>query len=531
MAHGSCSWSDLKKAVILTAYPEPCSAKRFGLESYSGLLLLAVGRFKPVTMPTYSILWPFSGVDLVRLPLAVSLLLLVQCFGFAAHLHAAQQVDIYRSQALVKSQSESERNAAAHATFGELIVRVSGQRNALDNPVIRAAVPNAQNYLFGFSYKSSNEKLIEGARSFTALALQLDYEPQAISKLLKEAQLPIWPAQRPKLLVWLVSKDQRGLSLVPEVIDMQALNGAASYRGLPLVFPKLDQTEEMLLSAGDLWDLNLEKIKAASIRYKADAILIGRYTPSSMGPIPPAVVLDSLATEIAVPDIDAPGVPQENTSAATELPVEPSQGPWLAEWLLIHGDNQTTQKDETPEVKGLFSNAIEQAADYFAEQYAIMPSSQGAQPIVLRIGNIKSFAAFKQVQAYLEGLAMVQRMEVVSVTAEAVVVRLTTEADVRLLINTLALGRRLSLVSENVTSLVQQVSAGSEASLIEGEAPLPEGIDAEAMADLERALASEQMANGGATDVAAGGQSNYSGVMAVIPAGSLQDPLVYVWQK
>lgn len=531
MAHGSCSWSDLKKAVILTAYPEPCSAKRFGLESYSGLLLLAVGRFKPVTMPTYSILWPFSGVDLVRLPLAVSLLLLVQCFGFAAHLHAAQQVDIYRSQALVKSQSESERNAAARATFGELIVRVSGQRNALDNPVIRAAVPNAQNYLFGFSYKSSNEKLIEGARSFTALALQLDYEPQAISKLLKEAQLPIWPAQRPKLLVWLVSKDQRGLSLVPEVIDMQALNGAASYRGLPLVFPKLDQTEEMLLSAGDLWDLNLEKIKAASIRYKADAILIGRYTPSSMGPIPPAVVLDSLATEIAVPDIDAPGVPQENTSAATELPVEPSQGPWLAEWLLIHGDNQTTQKDETPEVKGLFSNAIEQAADYFAEQYAIMPSSQGAQPIVLRIGNIKSFAGFKQVQAYLEGLAMVQRMEVVSVTAEAVVVRLTTEADVRLLINTLALGRRLSLVSENVTSLVQQVSAGSEASLIEGEAPLPEGIDAEAMADLERALASEQMANGGATDVAAGGQSNDSGVMAVIPAGSLQDPLVYVWQK
>lgn len=482
-------------------------------------------------MPAYSILWPFSGVNLVRLSLAVSLLLFVQCFGFAVHLHAAQQVDIYRAQALVKSQSESERNAAARATFSELIVRVSGQRNALDNPVIRAAVPNAQNYLFGFSYKSSSEKLIEGTRSFTALALQLDYEPQAIGKLLKDAQLPIWPAQRPKLLVWLVSKDQRGLSVVPEVIDMQALNSAASYRGLPLVFPKHDQTDEMLLSAGDLWDLNLEKIKAASVRYKADAILIGRYTPSSMGPIPPAVIVDPLATEIAATDIEAPGVPQENTSAATELPVEPSQGPWLAEWLLIHGDNQTTQKDETPEVKGLFNNAIEQAADYFANQYAIMPSSQGAQPIVLRIGNIKSFAAFKQAQAYLQGLAMVQRMEIVSVTAESVVVRLTTEADVRLLMNTLALGRRLNLVQENVASVVPQVSAGNEASSTEGEAPLPEGIDAEAMADFERALASEQMANGGAAEVAADDQTSDASVTAVVPAGSLQDPLVYVWQK
>ncbi len=455
----------------------------------------------------------------MRLPL-IRLLFSLWCLNLAGQVYAAQLVDIYRAQALVKSQSEAERNAAARASFGELIVRVSGQRNALDNPVIRAAVPNAQNYLFGFSYKSSTERLVEGGRNFTALALQLDFEPQAISKLLKDAQLPIWPAQRPKLLVWLVSRDQRGLTLTPDVIDMQAISAAASYRGLPLVFPKHDGAGGGLISATDLWELNLGKIKEASARYKADAILIGRYTPTSMGPIPPAAVIDPLATAAIDTATPTPNVAEANIDSLSGA-VEPAQGPWMGEWLLIHGDDQTTQLDETPEVKGLFNNAIDQVADYFANQYAIMPRSQGAQPIILRIGNVRSFAAFKHLQSYLEGLAMVQRLEVISVNPEAVVVRLTTEADIRLLMNTLALGRRLSLAQSDVSLATSEATTGTETSL-------PEGIDADAMADFERALASEQMARNESNGDAPASAVPTDGAVA---AGTLQDPLVYVWQK
>ena len=89
----------------------------------------------------------------LHLRLLVSSLIVV----LASTASAGQKVDIYRADTLVKTQSESERNAAARATFGEVIVRVSGQRSALDHPAIKAAQPSAQNYLFGFTHEVNQE--------------------------------------------------------------------------------------------------------------------------------------------------------------------------------------------------------------------------------------------------------------------------------------------------------------------------------------------------------------------------------------
>lgn len=487
----------------------------------------------------------YQGLDLVRLsllprllsaflPVVLSSLLLL----LPSAVFAGQKVDIYRAQALVKSQAEAERNAAARATFGEVMVRVSGRRNALENPVIRAAMANAQNYLFGFSYKSSTEKLVENGRNFTALALQLDYEPLAIEQLLREAQLPLWPAQRPKLLVWLVFKDQSGLHLVPELADMAAINAHAAYRGLPLTFPKQDVEDNLAISAEDLWALDREKIKAASLRYKADAILVGRYSPSSLGPIPPALVLDPAAladntafmsSSLAASSVAASSAADAGLAGASALVAAPPQGPWLGDWLLLHNGENPAFADETPEVKGLFASAIDRAADHFASQYAIMPTTQGPQAIVLRVDGIRTFAAFKQVQAYLEDLALVQRMEVLSVNANGLLVRLTTDADAKLLTNTLALGRYLAPLQVEAPAIAVDSAAQTLSS-----APLNAGeIDAQALAELEQAMAREQLpseSNAAPAELATAADVSQASAVSVT-AGTLQDPLVYVWQK
>ena len=466
--------------------------------------------------------------------------LLVGLFGFfdAGGVAAGQKVDIYRADALVKSQSESERNTAARATFGEVVVRVSGQRNALSHPLITAALPKAQNYLFGFSYRSVADKVMVDGKAWPAIGLQLNYEPKAVEQLLRQAQLPLWPAVRPKVLVWLVARDQQGLRLVPDAMDLQAMQAQAQYRGLPLSFPKLDFEDNLALTAEDLWALNIEKIKAASLRYKADAILIGRYTPYNMGPIPSAEALSAAAQDTGDVDIahvepDVSTITAEANTPVDSVALEPelTQGPWLGDWRLLHANSEQAFADETPEVKGLFSAAIDRAADYFANQYAIVPTNQRAQEIVLSIGNIGSFGAFKQVQSYLNDLALVQRMEVLRVNGEGLLVRLTTEGDVKLLMSTLALGGRLApLHPEVMVSPAETIAApvvGEEASAIEYD------IDAEALAELERALATEGYAN---TEVLAQETNAPDTIPAfregvVINNGSLEDPLMYVWQK
>ncbi len=466
------------------------------------------------------------------------LLLILPLASWAA---AGQKVDVYRTDVLVKNQGESERNAAARASFGELLVRVSGQRDALVNPVIQQALPRAQNYLFGFTYKSTSEKITEAGKSSSAVGLQLNFEPQAIEQLLREAQLPLWPATRPKLLVWLVYKDVAGLHQVPQVVDLQAMNRQSTYRGLPLVFPKLDLEDSLSISAEDLWAVDVEKIKTASLRYKADGILIGRYNPSSLGPIPLPIVKDPAAVEPVAVDTSSSSAVQSSDAASVSganSSVEPPVlGPWQGDWQLIHGDLQQAFADETPDVASLFESAVDQAADYFANQYAIMPTNEGPVTIVLRIGNIASFSAFKQVQRYLDDLAMVQRMEVVRVTADGLLVRLSIAGDTRLLMSTLALGRRLApLQSEHLVGANVQSAQPPEKEKVP--VVIDPAIDADAMAELEQALASEQ--TGGITiddvqqngaQVAVGPVNEVSVPAELAHAGTLDDPLIYVWQN
>lgn len=439
---------------------------------------------------------------------------------------AGQKVDIYRADTLVKSQSEGERNAAARATFGEVIVRVSGQRNALEHPAIKAALPKAQNYLFGFSYKSSTERITVDGKTFPAVGLQLNYEPQAIEQLLRESQLPLWPATRPKVLVWLVAKDPTGLRLIPEVTDLQAMQLQAQYRGLPLSFPKMDLEDSLSLTADDLWAVDLEKIKTASLRYKADAILVGRYTPYNLGPIPmplddapPSGGVDGREITFTSPTPLNRPMTMVGAGATDVAPAPVTQGPWLGDWQLIHASSDQTFADETPEVTGLFVSAIDHAADYFANQYAIMPTNQGPQTIVLRIGNITGFGEFKQVQAYLGELAMVQRMEVVKINAEGMLVRLTTEGDVKLLMSTLALGRRLApLQSATLVDTPTGAVVVDQAAVVVSDP----GLDAEVMAELDQALANEQIP--GITPAP-------PQMQAPVYGGTAENPLIYVWQK
>jgi hypothetical protein len=90
---------------------------------------------------------------------------------------AQQPVDIYRVEAPVADQSETERTAAAKANLGDVIVKVlGGDTSALGNPIVRQAINEAPNYLAKFSYLSDK-------------TLVLNYSPLAITRLLQQAQL------------------------------------------------------------------------------------------------------------------------------------------------------------------------------------------------------------------------------------------------------------------------------------------------------------------------------------------------------
>ncbi|ACE84176.1 conserved hypothetical protein [Cellvibrio japonicus Ueda107] len=434
---------------------------------------------------------------------------------------AGKTLDIYKASTLVKNQSEAERNRAARATLGEVIVRVSGQTSALGHPLVQSAIPNAQHYLFGFSYHSTDARIQEGEKSLKAIALQLNYSPEGIEKLLRDAQLPLWPAQRPQVLVWPVVKDAAGtrFELAPEVLA--ALKARADYRGLPLVFPHNDIEDQLVLSADDAWAFKYTALQLASLRYKADAVLVLRYTPTSIGGVPPTNFDAVLEREPSGANPPKASVEQESLFLTAEEPaatadIPAPQGPWVGDWQLLQGDDHSAYRGEFTLLPDLFNRVADDMADAFANQYAIMPSDHGPRELVLRIEGVNHFGAFKEAQAYLAGLAMVKQMEVLRVTAEGLLVGLEIEGDTRLLVSTLALAKRMR--PQDPASLIAWLN-GQAAT--ESSTPVSAEDEAELAAQLDALMGGEA----GLAD------TSHSPAVTGPEPGSFENPIHYLWLK
>lgn len=343
---------------------------------------------------------------------------------------AEQAVQVYRAEALVASQSVAERNAAMRVSLGEVIVRVSGDSAALEHPNVRQALNKAQTYLYEFSYASTDEYLDVEGKQVRATRLLLKFSPPAIEKLLRDSRLSLWPANRPKLLVWLVMRDEAGvMHRVPDDEVREALYQQAALRGLPLLMPMHDLEDNLALSADNLWTKDESAIKEASERYNPDAILVGRYSRTG-------------------------------------------DGSWRASWSLVHSSGNQSFDTQSAEMSGLFTQAIDTSANYFAQLYAITPSEQGPGNIVIRINDVRNFSTYKKVERYLQGLGVITRVDLMAAENDRLLLRLHTEGGMALLLSTLELGKKLyPVMSESLPVL--NVSAHRPGANNDQTAPAP----------------------------------------------------------
>ena len=100
--------------------------------------------------------------------------------------------------------------------------------------------------------------------------------------LIRAAGLPIWRAQRERVLVWVVLADgtrRQILGTTSDVPLVAGLNQGARDRGLPLTLPLLDLEDQLAVDPAAVWGRLSQVIDPASRRYGADVLLLGRITP------------------------------------------------------------------------------------------------------------------------------------------------------------------------------------------------------------------------------------------------------------
>lgn len=282
---------------------------------------------------------------------------------FSTGVFATERVaNLYQAVIEVDSTGGDAISAATSKGLAEVFNKVSGQKAAINHPLLRVQYTKPKRFLSKYRYDINNQ----GKK-----VLVLDYEPSLINSVLSQADLPIWSDQRPSVLIWVVIDEGGKKRLLnpdndPEL--MAAMTSYANRRGIPLKVPLFDLNDATSVSAERLWTLDPTIVRAAGQRYEHDALLIAK--------------VNALSDQ-----------------------------KWMGLWN-INLNNQSRQFDgfkQSP--KRYLKQGIDNIADQLAQQFAVsdLGADVQADTLSLKITEIYSFKDYRRALTIIESLDLVNK--------------------------------------------------------------------------------------------------------------------------
>ncbi|KAB0496728.1 DUF2066 domain-containing protein [Pseudomonas vancouverensis] len=190
--------------------------------------------------------------------------LFVGCLSLVSLVSQAETVKgLYQVREPVNGQSSEERDQATQRALDTLVLRLTGDPKAVQNPGLAAVRKDPQQIISQYGFDAGPPEV-----------LKVDFDPATTDQALRRAGLALWGANRPSILVWWLNDATEGSSLVGDGQATAApLRRAAQHRGLPLRLPLADLNEQIVATAQNLEGTDPAPLHSVSERYNADALL------------------------------------------------------------------------------------------------------------------------------------------------------------------------------------------------------------------------------------------------------------------
>lgn len=270
----------------------------------------------------------------------------------------------------VASQSSADLHPALVKAFTAVLVKISGNSQITNLPGIQSQLANADRFAQKYRYLDSN--------------IQVVFDEHALITLLAQSQQPVW-LSRPTVLVWLAVSGHPPLAAGATPADpaQTYLQSDADARGLPVLFPKMDASDQAdwqsKTNNAPLTQAALAKIAA---RYQVPAILYG-----------------------------------ELTQAADQS--------WGVDWLWVWGD-QTLQWHNNGVEADVLQAGVDKIADAMGSRLAVSLNQQDANNLWLAVLGVHNLADYSAVLAAIKQSAPVLGVDVKDVGSEGVLLQVTT---------------------------------------------------------------------------------------------------------
>ena len=302
--------------------------------------------------------------------------------------------NLYSARVEVADHSAPALARASRTALTRVLIKLSGSRGVLAAAQIEPALADSQRYLQRYQYLRTET----GARK-----VEIHFDPQSVNALLTRAQQPLWGANRPPLLLWLIVKeggeqyfgsDQTAPKL------LAAVQHELARRGVPVVLPLYDLDDARALRQQELWRLDRRAIAQASARYAVDNILVGRLHRRA-------------------------------------------DGRWTGDWLYLHDEGRVTHSFYGKPALAASAAGADFVADHMAARYAVAPTETGAGDVLVRVDKLHDLADYRAVLRLLGAIELVDSAHPAYMEGSSAVFRLRTLAQAGQLHRIISVDRRL----------------------------------------------------------------------------------------
>lgn len=311
--------------------------------------------------------------------------IVVLLLGLSANLWAAAA--LYSSEQQLQDQSPAQLRSATKRALSEVLVRVSGNRDLLNRQDIRMALTASDRYLQQYSFAGS----VQNDKGERLQNFVFQFDPLSVDELLQSAGLPIWPVNRPPVLLWYVIEDSRARRFLtseedPEVVE--ELMAIFDNRGLEIQFPLFDLEDSSLVEISDILKLDRFSIARGGMRYDSSTILAGRLS-------------------------------------------QLSNGSWVSDSLYILNGKSYPVPANDGELASLVDSLADFAAVKMSAEYALEVSEKSAEGMRLYLEGINSFEDYSSALEYLENIQAVEQANIEYMSAGRAVFRVYFQGQMR----------------------------------------------------------------------------------------------------
>ncbi len=313
--------------------------------------------------------------------------------------------DLYSAQVPVADQSARALSTASRQALAEVLVKVSGSVEVLQYPAIKAALKEARTHVQQYAY--SREDGPQGV-----LSARFEFDGSYVTRLVTQSGAPLWTANRPQVLVWMVVEDASGryfvnMDTAPE-LSTQLLE-AFSRRGVPVQLPLFDLADSAAISTEEAWRLYGPALQAASDRYDVQDIVAGR--------------LAALST-----------------------------GKSVGDWSYLSSGNRIDRSVTATDAEAFMREGVSIVAEDMASRYAVVSSGADDSGVTMFVQGVASYADYAGIVAWLEGLELIDHANVERIERDQIELRLHAQADAGQLAAIIELNERLVPVPPTSTN-------------------------------------------------------------------------------